>query len=297
VRPRTWLLLVALLAVGACADDGGRDGAAGPVLATYDGGRYTAGDFRAAVERMAPNAAARLVDPDLKRHFVEGEVMTRLLAAQGRARGYDRDPDIVREVRELEERLVVQRVMRDLEEPPPVSDEEVRAAYDSRPELYSGGQVRVRHILVKDDALARRLLAEIRADPDKFVALAKVHSIDKVTKDRGGDLGFFGPGRMVPEFERAAFALKQPGDVSDVVKTPFGYHILMLIDRREGVRKPLAEVQDRIRVALVNEKRQARRVSAIDELKDEAHLQIDEAALAAVPIPPPTAEALRMGGH
>lgn len=288
------MLIVALLA--ACARDGARETDA-PVLATYDGGRFTADDFRAVVERMPPGASAPLGDPDRKRQFVEVQVLNRLLATEGRARGYDRDRDIKQQVEALEERLIVQRVMQDLEEPPPISDEEVRAAYDADPELYSGGQVRVRHILVKDEALARQLLGEIRANPDRFAALAKEHSLDKVTKDRGGDLGFFGQGRMIPEFERAAFALKKPGDLSDVVKTPFGYHILMLIDRQAGVAQPFEQAKDRIRVGLINQRRQSQRMSAYESLKAKAHLQIDEAAVAAVPIPPPTAEALTRVGH
>lgn len=83
------------------------------------------------------------------------------------------------------------------------------------------------HILVEKLSVAQELRAKI-AKGESFANLAKEYSID-VSKKRGGDLGFFGRGMMVPEFEKAAFAL-QKGQVSDVVKTQFGYHIIKRLD-------------------------------------------------------------------
>jgi len=83
------------------------------------------------------------------------------------------------------------------------------------------------HILVEKLSVAQELRAKI-AKGESFANLAKEYSID-VSKKRGGDLGFFGRGMMVSEFEKAAFAL-QKGQVSDVVKTQFGYHIIKRLD-------------------------------------------------------------------
>ena len=83
------------------------------------------------------------------------------------------------------------------------------------------------HILVEKLSVAQELRAKI-AKGESFANLAKEYSID-VSKKRGGDLGFFGRGIMVPEFEKAAFAL-QKGQVSEVVKTQFGYHIIKRLD-------------------------------------------------------------------
>lgn len=83
------------------------------------------------------------------------------------------------------------------------------------------------HILVEKLSVAQELRAKI-VKGESFANLAKEYSID-VSKKRGGDLGFFGRGIMVPEFEKAAFAL-QKGQVSDVVKTQFGYHIIKRLD-------------------------------------------------------------------
>ena len=89
--------------------------------------------------------------------------------------------------------------------------------------LFSANKIQCSHLLLKDKALAERLLTEIRGGAD-FGALARGHS-ECPSKARGGDLGRFGRGQMVVEFERAAYAL-QVGEVSELVKTKFGYHII-----------------------------------------------------------------------
>jgi len=289
--------MLSLLAAAACAraPDGPPDDSA--VLATYDGGRFTADDFRRIVERMPGRTAQGLEDLDARHEFVEGQVLNELLARAGRARGYDRDPDIAAQVRDFEERLVVQRVIKDLQEPPPLAEEDLRAAYEANARLYSGGQVRVRHILVKDPALAERLRAEVVADPERFPALAKEHSLDNVSKTRGGDLGFFGQGRMVADFERAAFALEKPGDVSAVVKTPFGYHVIILVDSRDVVPRPFAEVKNHIRVGLMGQRRQSLLAERYDALMEEAGVTIDDQALADLELPPPNPALQSPRGH
>ena len=88
-------------------------------------------------------------------------------------------------------------------------------------------KVHCAHILVEKLSLAQEIKAKI-ANGESFANLAKQHSIDS-SKKRGGDLGFFGRGMMVQEFEKAAFALEK-GQISDIVKTQFGYHIIKRLD-------------------------------------------------------------------
>ncbi|MEB2285672.1 MAG: hypothetical protein B6D46_08935 [Polyangiaceae bacterium UTPRO1] len=270
------------------------------VIATYAGKRFTDEDFRREVQRLPPRARTQLATPERRRQFLDNYILNALLAAQGQAQGYDRDPDIVRQVDELRQRLIVQRMMRDYQETPELTDADIKAYYDQNPGLFSGAQIHAAHILVKDENLAKRLRAELDAAPDTFADLAKANSVDTATAARGGDLGFFGQGRMAADFERVAFALEKPGDLSPVVHTPFGYHIIKLIERKEGPAKTFDEVKDRIRAALTNQRRQDLMAARLDKVKAEAKIEIDEEALAKAEIPsapPQPDDAPQRPGH
>ncbi|MCC6766501.1 MAG: peptidylprolyl isomerase [Deltaproteobacteria bacterium] len=303
-RTSRWAIVFVCFAT-ACANDNASTpapapAAGGAVIATYDDKKFTTEDFRREVERLPPRSRAQLTTPDRRRQFVDNYILNELLAEQGRAKGYDRDPDIVRQIDDLRQRLVVQRVMRDYQEAPVLSDADIKAYYDQNQRLFSGAQVHAAHILVKDEALAKRLRAELDAAPDKFEELAKTNSTDTATAARGGDLGFFGQGRMVAEFERAAFALDKPGDLSQVIQSPFGYHIIKLIERKDGPAKPFEDVKERIRVALTNQRRQELVTQRFDKVKADAKITVDEDALAKVelPNPPPGANAApEITGH
>jgi peptidyl-prolyl cis-trans isomerase D len=113
-------------------------------------------------------------------------------------------------------------------------------------------QIRASHILLetagKNDADVKKraedILKQVKGGAD-FAELAKKVSEDKGSKENGGDLDYFGRGRMVPEFEQAAFAM-QPGQISDLVKSQFGYHIIKVVDKKAGSTRPLEEVRAQI---------------------------------------------------
>ena len=135
--------------------------------------------------------------------------------------------------------------------------------YNENIELYSTPeQIRASHILFKtagkkDDevkAKAEQVLKEVKAGGD-FAALAKKYSEDEASAKQGGDLDFFPKGKMVPEFDEAAFKLN-PGEVSDVVKTPTGFHIIKVTDKKPAATRPLDEVRPQIVDQLAWEKAQ-----------------------------------------
>ena len=134
-----------------------------------------------------------------------------------------------------------------------VSPQDVQRYYEDNQQQYSQpDQVRASHILLKtegkDDAAVKQqaedLAKQAKAGAD-FAGLAKKYSQDDSNNTKGGDLDFFGRGAMVPEFDKVAFSM-QPGQVSDVVKTEFGYHVIKLTDKRAASQRPLAEVQAQI---------------------------------------------------
>lgn len=135
-----------------------------------------------------------------------------------------------------------------------VPDADVEAFYTQNKAQYSTeGRVRASHILLKtegkDDATvkarAEALLAQAKAPNADFAALAKANSEDEGSAVNGGDLNYFGKGQMVPEFEAAAFGLK-PGQISDLVKTTFGYHIIKVVDSQPETVRPVADVKPEI---------------------------------------------------
>jgi foldase protein PrsA len=140
-----------------------------------------------------------------------------------------------------------------------------RAQYD-RPE-----QVNVAHILVESEAEARFALARLNRG-EKFEDLARQLSKDPGSKEQGGNLGFVGKGQLVAEFERAAFALQRPGQVSPVVKTQYGYHIIRLIERRAAQPATLAQVRAEIRRELLSGKQEADFQAWVKQLRAKAKI-------------------------
>ncbi len=135
-------------------------------------------------------------------------------------------------------------------------------------------QIRASHILFKtegkDEADVRKtaeaVLAQVKAGAD-FAALAKKHSED-TSAEQGGDLDFFGRGRMVKEFEDVAFSLPV-GEISDLVKTPFGFHIIKVTDKKAESKRPLDEVRQQIADQLAYERAQAQASTLADQIAKE----------------------------
>lgn len=165
-----------------------------------------------------------------------------------------------------------------------VSDAEIKKFYDdNRDRLGEEPQVKASHILIGVDASAtpevkakakekaEGLLKELKSGKD-FAEVAKTSSTCP-SKEQGGDLGFFGKGQMVPEFEQAAFGLK-PGEMSGVVETQFGYHIIKLTDKKGGEAPKLEELKEKIASFLKGQKTQKAVFDFVTNLKNETKVEI-----------------------
>ena len=171
----------------------------------------------------------------------------------------------------------------------PIAPEEVESYYNTNIGLYtSPGRVRASHILLrtedKDEAVVRQraeeILAQARAGAD-FAELAMRYSEDETTAEAGGDLDSFGRGQMVPEFEEAAFALA-PGTISDVVQTPFGFHIIKVVEKTEETVQTLDEVREQITNQLKLDQAQGRGTALAQTIATEVEQPADlETAAAA----------------
>jgi peptidyl-prolyl cis-trans isomerase C len=176
---------------------------------------------------------------------------------------------------ELRTRNLVDKVVRQEAEklPAAVSDADAKAFYDQNPTLFDAGErVRASHILLRvpggagpgvkktQRAKAEAALARVRKGED-FAAVARQVSEDPGSASRGGDLGVFGKGQMVPAFDQAAFAVPA-GQVSDLVESPFGFHIIKVQERLPAGKVPFDSVKGQIKDHLA----QTRREKAVDDL-------------------------------
>ncbi|ASA96677.1 MULTISPECIES: peptidylprolyl isomerase [Anoxybacillus] len=152
-----------------------------------------------------------------------------------------------------------------------VTDEELKKYYNEyKP------KVKASHILVDDEKTAKEIKAKLEKGED-FAKLAKEYSKDTGSAQNGGDLGWFGPGKMVEEFEKAAYALKV-GEISDPVKTQFGYHIIKVTDKEE--KKSFDEMKEEIEFEVKKSKLDTSKVqSKLDELMKEANVDIKDKSL------------------
>ena len=151
---------------------------------------------------------------------------------------------------------------------------DIERAYNDRiTEYTTPDQVRASHILLKtegqDEAAIRTqaedVLKKAKAGAD-FAALAKQYSQDEGSAPNGGDLDYFGRGRMVPEFDAVVFAM-EPGQISDLVKTSFGFHIIKLVDKKTGNTRPLDEVRPQLQDQLSIERAQTQASTLADSLR------------------------------
>jgi peptidyl-prolyl cis-trans isomerase D len=181
-----------------------------------------------------------------------------------------------------------------------VPEADIEAFYKQNlPQYQTPAQVRASHILFKFEgkdekavqATAEEVLKKAKAPGADFAALAKQYSEDDTNNMNGGDLDYFGRGRMVPEFENAAFAMKA-GEISDLVKTAFGLHIIKMVDNKPEATRPLAEVRAEIedqlkwRMAQAEAEKQSKAVEAtlksaadLDRIAKERGMQVTETGL------------------
>ena len=193
----------------------------------------TEADLDQAMKDMA-DQFARVPEAERKARALDSLIDFHVLAAAARKAGIDKDPEVMRRVELLRIRALHNGYF-EKKVQTAVTDAELKARFDremaaATPEK----EVKARHILVKTEDEAKAIIKELEGGAD-FVELAKKKSTGP-SGPNGGDLGFFGAGRMVPAFEEAAFKLEKGGYTKDPVRTQFGFHVIKVDETRN---KPL----------------------------------------------------------
>jgi peptidyl-prolyl cis-trans isomerase C len=227
------------------------------------------------------------VSPDARKAIVEKLIEMDLFAQAAEKAGVQDDPeykqamDMMHKQEELfkKQALATAYLRSKAFEQVKVTPEEIKNYYDQNKDQFkTGEQVKASHILVKTEAEAKAIKAQLDKG-ESFEALAKAKSTCP-SASRGGDLGWFGKGVMDPDFEKAAFALKE-GEVSGPVKTKFGWHIIKITDRKAETVKPLKEVSAQIEQKLLQDKQKTAYDDTLAKLRKDADIKINDTALSA----------------
>lgn len=241
------------------------------VVAKLNGKAITEADMALAEQEIGQDYG-QLPDAQKKMALLEYLVDNQLFAEAAEAEKLGSGPDYEARLAYLK-RKAMRELYFEKQIKASVSDADIRKIYDDQvKQIKPEEEVQARHILVETEDKAKELVTKIKAGED-FAKLAKENSKDPGSKETGGDLGFFTKGQMVPQFEEAAFNLKK-GDVSDPVKTQFGYHILKLEERRFRPPPAFEAVKERILQSMLlrkaSETAQGLRAKAQLEYVDES---------------------------
>jgi len=248
----------------------------GEVLVSFNGGRITLDEFNKELSKMPEFARGIYEGPEGKRKFLDDLISRELIYIEAKKRNIDKDKEYLDMVERFKRDALLEVLLkREVEDKARVEDSELRAYYDSHPEEFRlNEEVRASHILVKTEAEARDVIKRLKGGAD-FARLAMEVSQDPGSAKKGGDLGYFGRGKMIPEFDRAVFKLKE-GELSEPVKTEFGYHIIKLTGRRPGQLVEYSKISEILRQRLTREKQKKVFEEWVSGLKKDAKIEIKE---------------------
>jgi peptidyl-prolyl cis-trans isomerase C len=270
------VFLFAICLVFACAK---KEEKKGPYLAKVGDTVITQADFEKEMKGLPEFVQKMFEGSSGKEKFLDELVKRELLYKEALKKGLDKDPEYLKKTEDFKKiTLVGLLLQKEIESKAKVSDQEVRDYYEKNKEKFAPvTQIKASHILVKTEEEAKKILEKLKKGED-FAQLARKYSIDTASAKNGGDLGYFTRGQMVPEFEAAASRLK-PGEISEPVKTKFGYHIIKVSDKKVGQVVEFEKVKDLISQNLVGEKQKQSFDSYIEGLKKSYKVEINKDAL------------------
>lgn len=258
----------------------GEKGFGGKELVRINNVSISLEEFRQISERQPPEGKMKLLDEKGLRDFLDNYVITReVLYQEAKKKGIDNNKEIVTKVEDFKRAMIINALLEEvLERKGEVSESDIQKYYEDNKDRFSEPQeIKIRHIVVNSESVLKEVLAKLSGG-ENFEKLAAVYNVDQ-TRGDGGNLGYIRRGQLAPpfaQFEEAAFSLSKKGEISGVVKTPFGYHLIQLIERRGTALKPFKKVKEEIRFYLQGKKRQDAYFEYVNEAKSRARIMINE---------------------
>lgn len=247
-----------------------------PTLARFDGTTITQKQFERKLEALPKDLQSAVKQK--KKEFVDELASEHFLMKEALKQGIDRDPEVKDLIESARKKIIVAKLVEnEVDKKVVVDSRETEQYYESRKEEFTTPLLlRASHILVKTEEEAAQIKQELVQGAD-FEEIARHKSLDS-TAIRGGDLGFAQKGRFVPEFEEALYRLKK-GEISDPVKTQFGYHVIKLTDRSEPGIREFRAVKRLVEERFVNEKRSKLFKTLVERLKANTKIQFEDSAI------------------
>lgn len=251
----------------------------GKVLASFSGGTITESEFKDKMQNLS-REARRLAEKK-KKEYLQELVDEDFLLREAKRRGIDREQEVRDLLGEAERRILVAKLIElEVDKKVKLGPDEAQKFYDANKQLFTTPLLlRASHILVATDAEAQSIRQKLLSGAD-FEQLARTMSLDQ-SAIRGGDVGFFQKGQVLPEFEDVAFKMKK-GEISQPFKSQYGYHVMKLTDRAEPTLRDFKLVKGIVERQLIARKRIAIYREYLKSVKGNAKITIDDKALEAI---------------
>ncbi len=237
--------------------------AADKPLVTVNGSTLTTKDLDAFTKAMAASRSKPVPRQEAMKTLIDRE----LLYQEALAKGLDKDPDVKQELFDQRRSLLANMAISDMLRAKPATDKELHQIYQERVLTQKATEYKARHILVKTEGEAKDIIAKLDKGAD-FAALAKAKSIDTGSGAKGGELGWFSPSQMVPEFSAAAAKLAKGKYTETPVKSQFGWHVIQLEDTRQVKPPSFDQLKPRLEGVV-----QSERITAyVNDLRKKAKI-------------------------
>ncbi|MDA3792767.1 MAG: peptidylprolyl isomerase [Elusimicrobia bacterium] len=243
------------------------------VIAHVNNRKITVEDFKRRLEGIPEYYMGFIATRGGKRQYLSSMIKEEVLLKKAYELNLDKKQEVVKQLENLKREIMLAAAMDELQKSEiTISDQDLRSYYEKNKDKYiNPREVKVSHILMSSQNKAEEVLGKIQRGTS-FGSMAREESIDTVTAINGGDLGYIARGEMSElAFEEAIFELQRVGQVSDIVKTQFGYHIVKLTGKRRGNKKSFEEAKENIKRIL----RQQRFDSLIENYRKEYNVRVD----------------------
>lgn len=223
-------------------------------------------DVDSAIQGLDPYQAQQFQTEEGRKYVLEDLINQELLYMYAKDEKIDENEDFRKEMAEIEKNVLKQYVINKILTSVEITDDEKLSFYEANKANFSNPEtVNAKHILVDTEEKANEILAQIKSGDITFEAAAMANSTCP-SKDRGGDLGEFGPGQMVPEFDQAVFAM-EVGQISEPVQTQFGFHLIKLESKNEASIPAYEEIADKVEKTLMFQKQGEVYQAKLNEVK------------------------------